>query len=172
MKIKFYGLKWTKGYKIYDKPWKRISSHPTLVFESEKYFYFINLSTINEKLRDILRGESFVAKNVWVGKSKKVYSEMNLMVLVARCDKNTVETLDIIPEYTTRIHIFENYKCSNIEELKIKCLSAIYNNFNFFFVYNGNDDDYQYPDLNVEETKLPQEFKTAILNELKKKASN
>ena len=169
--IEFKGLKMVKGFKDYNKPWKRVIIHPTFVFESEKYFYFINLTSTKEKLRDVLRNTkeyTFIGKNVWHNGIKQDEIIMNLMILVARCNKNTVETYDVIPEFLTQIQIKGTYKCSNYYELVDDVLNKIKNNRNSFFVYNGNDDDYQHPDLEGEEANLPQELLNTITKYQKK----
>lgn len=158
--IKFIGIKWVKGYKDYNEPFNRVSSHPTIIFANEKYYYFINLTSIKEaKLRDILRNEKNIPIEVVatdVTRNQMIFKQykMNIMVLVARVDKESV-TSNIQIGFS-KIEIFNNYKCSNYNKLKNELLTIIKNNINSFYVYNGNDDDYQYVELKQNDVLLPE----------------
>ena len=170
--MKFLGLRMVQGFKDYNQAWKRVIVHPTLIFEDDIHYYFINLTSTNEKLRDVLRNYYckeyvFIGENVWHNNVKQAQIKMNLMVLVARCDKNTVESYDNLPEFPTRIQIKGRYKCSNYDKLVDDCLSKIKMHHNSFFVYNGND-DYQCPDLKSE-SSLPAKLLQSITDYKKKK---
>lgn len=166
--ITFEGIRWVGGYKIYSKPYLRMKSHPTLVFKGKEKYYFVNLTSLKElELRDLLRNGKpleFVAENVWTGKMMENEHPMNVSISIATCDIEMVETADYLPLNYSRIRIKNKYRCSNYNVLVQKVASAMYESFNgkftSFYCYNGNDDDYQSPDLDG--YKVPEELKKCV----------
>lgn len=118
---KYFGLYWVSGYKNYNQPFRRNKEHATFVFEDNEYFYFINLSSLNEyqardTLRENNRSKIFKAKDVWYKKVKQQEYPLNLITLVARVNKETVETP--LQDGTSRVTIKSRYKCSNKSDLE------------------------------------------------------
>lgn len=174
--MKYLGIKWAKGQKNYNEPWKRVNKHATVIFydEKKKKYYFINLTSTKEAmLRDILRtpkgGIVIVAKDVWNGRQLEKEHKLNIMNSVAVIDEEFVETNQKYAENAlSEIKIMGNYKMSNYSEFEKLILKILYK-FGIngqLFCYNGNDDNYQSPDLN--DSKLPLELKRLICSLVKK----
>lgn len=159
-----------EGYKNYDNPELRVSSHPTFIFEFDKYYYFFNLTSPNLKIRDIakIKGKPlvFVSKGVW--KDRVFYKEYpsNLFITVARVDKKLV-TDDLNECYETETKITNNFKCKNKNEIMKSFLNCMIKIFNDFVVYNGND-NYECPDLIFPDNILPTEIYDCAEKILKK----
>lgn len=173
--MKYLGLYWVKGTKNYNQPFRRLNSHATFVFESEEHYFFINLSSLKEfQARDTLRINdkpyTFNAKDVFVKNVKQFYYPLNLITLVPRVDKETVITP--FQDGTSRVEIIRKYKCSNEEELTKKAFSLIFEQKSQFYVFNGNDDDYQYKDFEDENSKLPSSLIKEIQDYINKKSSS
>lgn len=170
--MKFIGIKYVEGYKNYSNPFKRVRNHPTIVFYDgiKKQFYFINFSSLKENVvRDILRQNGkpiiFVAHNVKKERFIEKEHKMNLMVSIARCDASYVSTLEN-PALEGQIYINNNYVCSDYDKLLNDTYCALVKYYDELFIYNGNDDNYQSPDL--EDSSLPKDLLTTFKQNLKK----
>lgn len=168
--MKFLGIKWVQGQKNYNQPWKRVTKHATVTFfdEVNRKYYFINLTSLKEAmLRDVLRTPKgaiiVVAKDIWINRQIEAEHKLNIMNTVAVVDDEFVETSQKYAENAmSKIKIMGNYKMGNykeFEKLVLKILK-VYGCNGQLFCYNGNDDDYQSPDL--EDSKLPSELKRLI----------
>lgn len=166
--ITFEGIRWVGGYKIYSHPYLRMKAHPTLVFKGKDKYYFVNLTSLKElELRDLLRKNKpveFIARDVWSGKTIHAIHPMNIAISIAVCDIDMVETADFLPTKFTRTRIKNFYKCSNLKTFTEQVLNAMWlsftGEFTSFYCYNGNDDNYQSPDL--DDYKVPEELKECI----------
>ena len=148
--MKFLGIYNVSGFRNFERKFT-VSTHPALVFEDEKGYYFINytseydLSTIKDVLRCngkpiVVEGKNVMYKNQIIASKKSL-----IMATIAFCTKESVLTKkhtrsDDFGYSTTEIK--GKYKLGNYKDFLAKTKSILLSHINQMVIYDATDDDW------------------------------
>ncbi len=148
--MKFLGIYNVGGFRNFERKFT-VSTHPALVFEDEKGYYFINYTSEYDlsALKDVLRYNGkpvFVEGKDVMYKNQIITSKKSLiMATIAFCTKESVLTKkhtrsDDFAFSSTEIK--GKYKLGNYKDFLAKTKSILLSHINQMVIYDATDDDW------------------------------
>ncbi len=129
-KLKLVGLKWVGNYRSYEGC--VLKEHPALLFEDDDNYIVINFSSLNQKLRDVMRDSKNKELRIKIERKGHDAKLVNVIVTTA-----------IIPKEKMIVDIVGNtFKVIEPDKFIKSMANAIFSNFRQLFFYNGDATSY------------------------------